>query len=105
MASEPTNSGEPRSALVIGATGAVGKHVLREVLASPQYTRVGEVGRRVTPIEQMSEIKDAKEKLVQRTVDFEKITEGSQLKDEKWDDVYITCVCCLTLTDGLNISI
>lgn len=35
------------SVLVLGATGAVGKHILSGLLASPEYTRVGEFGRRV----------------------------------------------------------
>jgi len=50
------------SALVLGATGAVGKHILSGLLASPEYTRVGEFGRRVTAVE------SPPEKLIQRTI-------------------------------------
>lgn len=77
-----------KSALVLGATGAVGKHVLKELLSSPHFTRVGEYGRRVTPID---EITTGKEKLEQKTIDFEKLEE-SGLKAGKWDVVFITYV-------------
>jgi len=76
------------SALLIGATGATGKHVLRELLASPHYTTVGEFGRRVTPLDSLPA--DAhKDKLLQKVVDFEKIDEAG-LKDGKWDVVIVT---------------
>ena len=85
---------DKRTALIVGATGAVGRHVLRELLASPQYTRVAEVGRRATPLSELEAAlpnAGVKDKLEQRTVDFEKIAEAG-LKEGKWDDVYITCV-------------
>ncbi|TCD70173.1 hypothetical protein EIP91_004643 [Steccherinum ochraceum] len=75
-----------KSALIIGATGQVGRHLLQELLQDPTVTRVGEYGRRVTPLEA---IKAGKEKLVQKCVNFEKIDEEG-LKDGKWDVVYIT---------------
>lgn len=77
-----------KSALLIGATGAVGKHVLRELIASKEYTRVGEYGRRVTPKDQLGE---GSSKLEQKTLDFEKL-EDAGLKDGKWDVVFITYV-------------
>ena len=71
------------SALVLGATGAVGKHILSGLLASPEYTRVGEFGRRVTSIE------SPPEKLIQRTIsDFDKVEEVEGIKDG-WDVVLI----------------
>ena len=76
-----------KSALLLGATGAVGKHVLRELIASNEFTRVGEYGRRVTPLDQLSP--NAKDKLEQKTVDFERIEEAG-LRDGKWDVVFIT---------------
>lgn len=77
-----------KSALLIGATGAVGKHVLRELIASKEYTRVGEYGRRVTSKDQLGE---GSSKLEQKTLDFEKL-EDAGLKDGKWDVVFITYV-------------
>ncbi|KAI0295632.1 hypothetical protein B0F90DRAFT_1749956 [Multifurca ochricompacta] len=44
-----------KSALVIGATGQVGQHVLYEVLRSTHFTRVCEAGRRLTQIESLPE--------------------------------------------------
>ncbi|EIW75203.1 hypothetical protein CONPUDRAFT_169601 [Coniophora puteana RWD-64-598 SS2] len=76
-----------KSALVLGATGATGKHLLRHVLASPEFTRVGEYGRRVTPAETI-EMYAGKEKLEQRTMDFERLSE-SGLNEGRWDVVYI----------------
>ncbi|OCH93676.1 hypothetical protein OBBRIDRAFT_790025 [Obba rivulosa] len=75
-----------RSALLIGATGATGKHLLRELLESPQYTRIGEYGRKVTPSDR---IPAGQEKLEQKTVNFENLEEAG-LKDGKWDVVFIT---------------
>jgi len=74
-----------QSALILGGTGAVGKELLKELLASPDVVRVGEYGRRVTPLDQIGAGKD---KLEQKTIDFEKLEE-SGLKEGKWDAVYI----------------
>ncbi|KAL1738155.1 hypothetical protein HDZ31DRAFT_51413, partial [Schizophyllum fasciatum] len=63
-----------------------GGHLLRELLASPHFTKVGEYGRRVTAAEAISEGKD---KLEQKTIDFENLA-ASGLKEGKWDVVYIT---------------
>jgi len=75
-----------QSALLLGATGGTGKHVLKELLLSPHFTQVGEYGRRVTSIEQ---IESGKEKLEQKTIDFEKLEEAG-LNARKWDVVFIT---------------
>jgi oxidoreductase len=61
---------------------------LKELLSSPHFTRVGEYGRRVTPLEQIT---SGKEKLEQKTIDFEKL-EDAGLKDGRWDVVFITYV-------------
>ena len=73
-----------KTALILGATGAVGQPLLRELLKSQSFNKVCEVGRRVTPLEGLI----GKEKLEQRTIDFEKI-EQTKL-DDGWDVVYIT---------------
>jgi len=75
-----------KSALIIGATGQVGRHLLQELLQDSNFTRVGEYGRRVTPADS---IQVGKDKLEQKAVDFDKIEEAG-LKDGKWDVVYIT---------------
>jgi len=75
-----------QSALLIGATGGTGKHLLRELLASPHFMRVGEFGRRVTPKEQLPSGAD---KLQQKVIDFEKLDEAG-LKEGNWDVVLIT---------------
>lgn len=79
-----------KSALIIGATGATGKHLLKELLASNDYSRVGEYGRRVTPADQLGGASTGS-KLEQKVVDFEKIGEAG-LKEGKWDVVFITYV-------------
>jgi hypothetical protein len=76
------------SALLLGATGQVGQNVLKELLASSYFTRVGEYGRRVTNLDTIT---SGKEKLEQKTVDFEKIDQAG-LKDGKWDVFFITFV-------------
>ena len=61
----------------------MGKHLLKELLNSSHFTRVGEFGRRIT------EGLEHPEKLVQKTVDFEKLSDA-ELTKEKWDVVFIT---------------
>ncbi|KAL1759767.1 hypothetical protein FB107DRAFT_204430 [Schizophyllum commune] len=75
-----------KSALIIGATGQTGGHLLKELLASPHFSKVGEYGRRVTAPDTLSE---GKEKLEQKTIDFENLS-AAGLKDGKWDVVYVT---------------
>lgn len=75
----------------MGATGATGRHLLREVLSSPHFTRVGEFGRRVTPLDSPYVPEGAKEKLKQEVVDFEKL-DVEKWKEGNWDVVFITCV-------------
>ncbi len=77
-----------KSALIIGATGQTGQHLLKELLASDYFTRVGEYGRRVTDAK---DIVAGKDKLEQKVVDFEKIQPG-EWKDGKWDVLFITFV-------------
>ncbi|KAG8912576.1 Protein fmp52, mitochondrial [Tulasnella sp. 408] len=76
-----------KSVLLLGATGATGKHLLRDLLASNHFSRVVEAGRRVTPTESLQDA-TGKEKLTQKTIDFEKLEE-SGLKDEKVDAIVI----------------
>jgi len=77
---------QPQTALVLGATGQVGGYLLKELLASPHFTRVGEFGRRNTSLESLTTGKD---KLEQKVIDFEK-PEAAGFRDSKWDVVFIT---------------
>lgn len=56
-------------------------------MASNHFSRVVEAGRRVTPADSLQDAA-GKEKLTQKTIDFEKLEE-SGLKDEKVDVVVI----------------
>lgn len=76
-----------QTALILGATGQVGQLILKELLSSPHFTKVGEFGRRVTAIESIPADK-GRDKLVQKTVDFEKV-EDAGMKEGKWDVVFI----------------
>jgi uncharacterized protein YbjT (DUF2867 family) len=83
--SDPIDSADPPStALLLGATGLVGGHVLDLLLADPAYRRVTVLTRR--PLARMDS------KLDQRTADFDR------LRDHEIsfavDDVY----CCLGTT-------
>jgi oxidoreductase len=62
--------------------------VLKELLSSSHFTRVGEYGRRVT---EAKDLTAGKEKLEQKVVDFENLQPGAW-KDGKWDVVFITYV-------------
>lgn len=75
-----------KSALLIGGTGAVGKRLLAELLASDEWARVGDYGRRVTtPPSSQSE----QAKLEQKVIDFEDLGKAD-LKAGRWDVVFVT---------------
>ncbi|KAJ7173686.1 hypothetical protein C8R46DRAFT_1189864 [Mycena filopes] len=76
---------QTQTALIIGATGQVGGWVLKEALANPLFTRVGEYGRRTTAL---GGLPSGKDKLEQKKIDFEKLEEAG-LRDGKWDVVFI----------------
>lgn len=78
-----------QTALIIGATGQAGRHLLRELLDSPAYTRILEAGRRVTPAEQLPPT--ASGKLEQRVIDFENLADARLAENGGFDVVYITC--------------
>jgi len=73
----------PRTALLAGATGLVGSHVLRLLLADPHWSRVVTLGRRATPQQH--------DKLEQRIVDLGAL---EALADLPRGDVF----CCLGTT-------
>ncbi|KAJ7777404.1 hypothetical protein B0H16DRAFT_1449494 [Mycena metata] len=74
-----------QTALILGATGQTGGFLLKELLASPHFTRVWEFGRRTTSLDSLPTGKD---KLEQKTIDFEKPEEAG-LREGKWDVVFI----------------
>ncbi|KAJ6474678.1 hypothetical protein C8R47DRAFT_1221083 [Mycena vitilis] len=78
-------SAGPKTALILGATGQVGGYLLKELLANPNITRVGEFGRRTTALESLTTGKD---KLEQKVLDFEK-PEAAGLAEGNWDLVFI----------------
>ena len=73
-----------KTALILGATGATGKSLLHELLASPSYTLIGEYGRKITSTDQLT----GKDKIQQRVIDFEKL-EDAKLNELRWDVVFI----------------
>ena len=75
------------SVLLFGATGAVGRHVLRDLLASNHFSRVVEAGRRVTAADALANA-PGKEKLVQKEIAFENL-DASNLQKDKADVVII----------------
>jgi oxidoreductase len=83
-----------KSALILGATGAVGGPLLAALLAAPEYSRVREAGRRVTPADALPAGAAASGKLEQHTVDYEKVLAGDRqgLDEAPWDVVFIACV-------------
>lgn len=73
------------TALILGATGATGKHLLREILSSDRFTRVGEFGRSLTAEEKLPVDHS---KLDQKVIDFEKL-DSAGLSVGNWDVVFI----------------
>ncbi|HST59974.1 MAG TPA: oxidoreductase [Longimicrobium sp.] len=81
---ETTPDAPPSSALLLGATGLVGGHVLDLLLADPAYTRVTVLTRR--PLARMDS------KLDQRTADFDR------LRDHEISFIVDDVFCCLGTT-------
>lgn len=73
-----------RSALVAGASGLVGGHLLRQLLEDSEYERVTVVARRTLPL--------AHKKLVHRVLDFDRLAEVGDFP--RVHDVF----CCLGTT-------
>ncbi|KAI8644612.1 hypothetical protein BD408DRAFT_441603 [Parasitella parasitica] len=84
-----SESNMSRTALIFGATGAVGKQVLKDVLKNGTYAKVVAVGRR--PVELDESI--PQDKLVQKTVDFDNL-EAHRDDFKNVNDVF----CCLAST-------
>lgn len=100
------------NALVLGSTGQVGQHILKELLLSSSYTRVGEYARRPTDLKafaaRYAELEGktgladgtgagagagAGGKLRQVPIDFEKLVDGEAGETGKfrgdWDVVFV----------------
>ncbi|KAN0132772.1 hypothetical protein V8E53_009443 [Lactarius tabidus] len=90
----------PKTALIFGATGQTGQHLLRELIASPNFSRVCEAGRRVTPAEELSA--HAKGKLEQKVIDFERLDEAG-LRDGNWDVIFVALGTTLKLAGSQEI--
>lgn len=74
-----------KTALLLGGTGAVGKKLLAELLASDEWARVGEYGRRVSAPEPDTH----PTKLEQKVIDFENLDKPA-LRAGRWDVVFVT---------------
>ncbi|KAI6013575.1 hypothetical protein EDC04DRAFT_694707 [Pisolithus marmoratus] len=77
-----------KSALLLGATGAVGKKLLAELLARDDWCKIGEYGRRVTALADLPP-GQREGRLEQKVIDFENI-DTAGLKDGHWDVVFVT---------------
>lgn len=77
-----------KSALIVGATGAVGRHIFSLLLGGKDFAKVAEYGRRVTPQAELAP-QTPTNKLEQKSVNFDKITEEG-LENGKFDVVVVT---------------
>ena len=73
------------TAVLVGSTGLIGKYLLPDLISSPKFSRVGELGRRVTT----PTPSDPTSKLTQQSINFDELDEPA-LKEPKWDVVYIS---------------
>jgi len=76
----PTRNREPRIAVLLGASGATGQHLLPRLLADPDYDKVVTLGRRA--------LDTAHPKLESRVVDFDRLAAG--FEGLVVDDCYCT---------------
>ncbi|KAI8086688.1 uncharacterized protein BX664DRAFT_336518 [Halteromyces radiatus] len=89
MSNNNNNDSTMKTALVLGATGAVGKQLLKDLLKNGPYAKVVTVGRRNVELDNTV----PQDKLVQNTVNFDNL-EASRQVFRDVDDVY----CCLGTT-------
>jgi uncharacterized protein YbjT (DUF2867 family) len=73
-----------RSAMVVGATGLIGKHCVEQLLSANSYEKVIVITRRALPIKNS--------RLVEHIIDFDKLSEHAAIFNV--DDIY----CCLGST-------
>jgi len=76
----PTKRAEPRTAVLLGASGATGQRLLPLLLDDPGYDRVVTLGRRALGIDHT--------KLEHRVVDFDRLVAG--FESLRVDDAYCT---------------
>ena len=97
MASPPSSSSAPAnaapSAVIFGATGAVGKPLVSELVSSPHYSQIHAFVRR--PFKADSPHKD-EAKLIEHIIDFDKLVDNDTeqvkaIRDVGAEAVYITC--------------
>lgn len=74
-----TSSGE--TALLLGATGAVGSEVLSSLIASPHYTTIHSFVRKP------SSTPSSDSRIIEHVVDFEKLCDGDASQAEKFKEV------------------
>jgi len=74
---EVSNKMVSYKAVVIGATGAVGSEVVKELLNSPRCSGITTLVRKVNNM--WDSIPEAKDKLIQREVNFDKLEESADL--------------------------
>jgi oxidoreductase len=82
-----------KDAAVFGGTGAVGKHLVTELLQSSDYSNIHAFVRK--PFKASSAHKDST-KLIEHIIDFDKLLQEdadtiAQIKNVKAEAVYITC--------------
>lgn len=95
---KPANHLTAWSALVIGATGSVGRRVLRYLLRCSNYERIGEYGRQLSDKRELALegiSRTALHRLEQRIIDFEALHDEEWAMEE-WDVVYMVCVMSLS---------
>jgi oxidoreductase len=68
----------PKTALVLGGTGAVGRALVRELLLSGAFEKVTTLGRRPVSLEDSGLSEEALRRLEQRVVDFERLDENAE---------------------------
>ncbi|KAF7370996.1 Oxidoreductase HTATIP2 [Mycena sanguinolenta] len=75
-----------KTCLILGATGQVGSTLMKELVASNVFTKIGEFGRKNTPLDKLPP--GGKDKVEQHVIDFEKL-EAAGMKEGKWDVIFI----------------
>lgn len=73
------SAASPKIAILVGATGAVGKEVLSELLRTDEFASVHTFGRRPSGRQHA--------KLVDHVVDFEKLADGDEAEAKKFSEI------------------
>ena len=99
-----SDNGQPRSAVILGATGATGKFILSQLIISPEWNKITIIHRREVDLDEISKkskykfTDEQKAKVIMQKVDMEKLCSDEQMNQNiEYFKGHEDCFCVLGL--------